>query len=61
MFGPIVVICWYPTWISAVDIPLNRLVLYYAKNPRLFRRYAEIYKLLEDVIIEIAKRGKLYK
>jgi len=44
-----------------VDIPLNRLALYYAKNPRLFRRYAKIYKLLKDVIIEIAKRSKPYK
>jgi len=44
-----------------VDIPLNRLVLYYAKNPRLFRRYTKIYKPLKDVIIEIAKRGKPYK
>ena len=44
-----------------MDILLNRLALYYAENPRLFRRYAEIYKPLEDVIIEIAKRNKLYK
>jgi len=44
-----------------VDIPPNRLALYYAENPCLFRRYAKIYKLLEDIIIEIAKRSKLYK
>jgi len=44
-----------------VDIPPNRLILYYAKNPCLFRRYAKIYKPLKDVIIEIAKRSKLYK
>jgi len=44
-----------------VDIPLNRLVLYYAKNPYLFCRYAKIYKLLKDIIIEIAKRSKPYK
>jgi len=44
-----------------VDILLNRLVLYYAKNPRLFCHYAEIYKPLKDVIIEIAKRSKPYK
>jgi len=44
-----------------VDIPLNRLALYYAENPHLFCRYAEIYKPLEDVIIEIAKRSKPYK
>jgi len=61
MFGPIVVICWYPTWVLAVDIPLNRLVLYYAENPRLFRCYAEVYKLLKDIIIEIVKRSKPYK
>jgi len=60
-FSPIIVICWYSTWVLAVDIPLNRLALYYAENPRLFRHYAEVYKLLKDVIIEIAKRSKLYK
>jgi len=44
-----------------VDILLKRLVLYYAKNPYLFRYYTEIYKPLKDVIIEIAKRSKPYK
>jgi len=44
-----------------VDIPLKRLALYYAENPCLFCCYAEIYKLLKDVIIEIAKKSKLYK
>jgi hypothetical protein len=44
-----------------MDILLKRLALYYTENPRLFRRYAEIYKPLEDVIIEIAKKSKLYK
>jgi len=44
-----------------MDIPLNRLALYYAENPHLFCCYAEIYKLLKDVIIEIAKRNKPYK
>jgi len=44
-----------------MDIPPNRLVLYYAKNPHLFRRYTKIYKLLKDIIIEIAKRSKPYK
>ena len=44
-----------------MDILPNRLVLYYAKNPHLFRRYTEIYKPLKDVIIEIAKRNKPYK
>jgi len=44
-----------------VDIPPNRLVLYYAENPHLFRCYAKIYKPLKDVIIKIAKRSKPYK
>ena len=44
-----------------MDILLKRLALYYAKNPYLFYRYTKIYKLLKDVIIEIAKRSKLYK
>jgi len=61
MFGPIIVIYWYPTWVLAVDIPPNRLVLYYTKNPHLFCYYTKIYKPLEDVIIEIVKGGKLYK
>jgi len=60
-FGPIIVVCWYPTWVLAADIPLKRLVLYYAKNPHLFRRYAKIYKPLKDIIIEIAKRSKPYE
>ena len=44
-----------------MDIPLKRFVLYYAENPCLFHYYAKIYKPLEDVMIEIAKRSKLYK
>ena len=56
-FGFITVICWYPIWVSTEDIPLKRLVLYYAKNPY----HAKIYKPLKNVIIEIAKRSKLYK
>ena len=44
-----------------MDIPLNRLALYYAENPRLFRRHTKIYKPLKDIIIEIAKRSKPYK
>jgi len=44
-----------------VDIPLNRLALYYAKNPYLFCCYTKIYKPLKDVIMEIAKRSKPYK
>ena len=44
-----------------MDIPPKRLTLYYAKNPYLFHRHAKIYKLLEDIIIDIAKRSKLYK
>ncbi|XTI91396.1 hypothetical protein V2W45_1247548, partial [Cenococcum geophilum] len=42
-------------------IPQKKLLLYYIKNPRHLRRHAKIYKPLKDVIIEIAKRGKLYK
>jgi len=44
-----------------VAIPQKKLLLYYIKNPYYLRRYAKIYKPLKDVIIEIAKRGKLYK
>jgi len=44
-----------------VDIPPNRLILYYTKNPCLFCRYTKVYKPLKDVIIEIAKRSKPYK
>jgi len=44
-----------------VDILPKRLILYYAKNPYLFYYYAKIYKLLKNIIIEIAKRSKLYK
>ena len=44
-----------------MDIPLKRLILYYTGNPYFLYRYAKIYKLLKDVIMEIAKRGNLYK
>ena len=44
-----------------MDILLKRLALYYAKNPYLFRCYTKIYKLLKDIIIEIAKKSKPYK
>ncbi len=44
-----------------MDIPLKRLTSYYAENPYLFYYYAKIYKLLKDIIIEIAKRSKPYK
>jgi len=44
-----------------VAILQNFLLLYYTKNPYHLRRYIKIYKLLKDVIIEIAKKGKLYK
>ena len=44
-----------------MDIPPKRLALFYAENPHLFCHHAEIYKSLENVIIEIAKRSKLYK
>ena len=60
-YGPIAVICWYPTWVSAVAIPQKKLLLYYIENPRHLRRHAKIHKPLEDVIMEIAKRGKPYK
>ena len=42
-------------------IPQKKLLLYYTKNPYYFCCHAKIYKLLKDVIIKIAKRGKLYK
>ena len=72
MFGPIVVIYWYFSWVLAVDITQKRFVIYYTKNLHFLCYYYEIYKLLEDVIIEIAKRaledplegllgGRLYK
>ncbi|XTI95451.1 hypothetical protein V2W45_1254537, partial [Cenococcum geophilum] len=51
----------YPTWVLVMDILLKRLTLYYTKNPRLFHYYTKIYKLLKDIIIEIAKRSKPYK
>ena len=44
-----------------MDILPKRLALYYTKNPHLFCRYTKIYKPLKDIIIEIAKRSKLYK
>ena len=44
-----------------MDILAKRLILYYTKNPYLFCRYTKIYKLLKDIIIEIAKRSKPYK
>jgi hypothetical protein len=44
-----------------VAIPQKKLLLYYTKNPHYLCRYAGIYKLLKDIIIKIAKRGKLYK
>jgi hypothetical protein len=55
-----------------VDIPQERLVIYYTKNPHFLCYYYEIYKPLKDIIIEIAKRvledllkgllgGRLYK
>ena len=44
-----------------VAIPQKKLLLYYIENPYHLRRYAKIYKPLKDVIMEIAKRGKLCK
>ena len=42
-------------------IPQKKLLLYYTENPYHFCCYVKIHKLLKDVIIKIAKRGKLYK
>jgi len=44
-----------------VAILQKKLLLYYTKNLYYLCCYAKIYKLLEDVIIKIAKKGKLYK
>jgi hypothetical protein len=44
-----------------VAIPQKKLLLYYTKNPHHLHYYTGIYKLLKNVIIKIAKRGKLYK
>jgi hypothetical protein len=44
-----------------VAIPQKKLLLYYTKNPHHLYCYIRIYKLLKDIIIKIAKRGKLYK
>ena len=44
-----------------MDILPKRFILYYTGNPYLLYYYAKIYKLLKDVIMEIAKRGKPYK
>ena len=40
-----------------MDIPQERLIIYYTKNPHFLYYYTEIYKLLQDIIIEIAKRA----
>ena len=37
-----------------MDIPQERLVIYYIKNPYSFCCYAEIYEPLKDVVIEVA-------
>jgi len=58
IFGPIVVVYWYPTWVLPVGIPHKRLVLYYIKNLCHLRRYARIHKPLKDVMIEIAWSSK---
>jgi hypothetical protein len=44
-----------------VAIPQKKLLLYYTKNPHHLYCYIRIYKLLKDIIIKIAKRGKPYK
>ncbi|XTI90666.1 hypothetical protein V2W45_1240944, partial [Cenococcum geophilum] len=53
LYGPIIVL--------AVAIPQKKLLLYYTENPYYLRRYTKIYKPLKDIIIKIAKIGKLYK
>ena len=40
-----------------MDIPQERLIMYYTKNPYFLYYYAKIYKLLKDIIIEIVKRA----
>lgn len=60
-YGPIAVVCWYPTWVSPAGIPHKRLVSYYTENPRHLHRHARIHKPLNDVMIEIARRGKPYE
>ena len=47
-------------WLRYV-INVPTLILYYTKNLRHLYYYTRIYKPLKDVIIEIARRGKLYK
>jgi hypothetical protein len=51
---------WYPTWVSPIGIPQKKLTSYYTEKPRLLRRHARVYKQLEDIIIEVAKRRKPY-
>jgi hypothetical protein len=40
-----------------MDIPQERLIIYYTKNPYFLHHYYKIYKPLEDIIIKIAKRA----
>jgi hypothetical protein len=40
-----------------VDIPQKRLIIYYTENPYFLHHHYKIYKPLEDVIIEIARRA----
>ena len=40
-----------------MDIPQERLVMYYTENPYFLCHHAEIHKPLKDIIIEILKRA----
>jgi len=40
-----------------MDIPQERLIMYYIKNPHFLYYHTKIYKPLQDIIIEIAKRA----
>ena len=40
-----------------MDILQKRFIIYYTENPYFLYYYYKIYKPLEDVIIEIAKRA----
>jgi hypothetical protein len=40
-----------------VDIPQERLIIYYTENPYFLYHHYKIYKPLKDVIIKIVKRA----
>jgi len=56
--GPLRIVNWYPTWILPKALHYDNLILYYAGNPDLLKRYAKIFKLLEDIIKTIDKRNR---